>query len=691
MSTRDLLFELGTEELPAGEISAMARALVNALTRDLKNYSLSYSRAEQFSTPRRLAVLVRDVAVKGPDQERHVIGPPVSAARDDQGRWTPAAEGFARKQGIDTAALQIAEENGIERIAAHVIQTGVIAREVIPDIIKNAVSAIPVSKRMRWGRSREEFLRPVQWLVLLFGDEILPYEQFGLSSGRDSRGHRFHHDEAVSLPSPGDYEGLLRDARVIVDEAERRRIITEQVSALVGPGETVALSEALLDEVTGLVEWPIALRGSFDPAFLEVPEKALISAMKNHQKYFHLNDASTGALLPAFITVANIDSNAPERVIAGNERVIRPRLADAAFFFANDKRVALASRQARLASVVFQQKLGSLLDKTERMVNLAARLAESIGANVDVTSRAAALAKCDLVSEMVLEFPELQGSAGAQYALNDGEPTVVAQAIEEHYLPRFAGDDLPTSAEGSALALADRLDTLVGIFGIGEPPTGSKDPFALRRASLAVIRILIDLGQPVSLRDLLNFAQLQHAASLREDTASTVLHYVFERLDSWYADQGVSVDVVRAVLASSDTDLWDIDLRINALAAFSSTETAQQLAAANKRVANLLAKADRGDFPAPETAKFVEAAEHALHERVLSAQDALSPLIAQREYASALDSLATLRQPVDDFFNAVMVNADDPDVRVNRLALLNMLRELFTQIADIALLSSGTE
>jgi glycyl-tRNA synthetase beta chain len=292
--------------------------------------------------------------------------------------------------------------------------------------------------------------------------------------------------------------------------------------------------------------------------------------MKNHQKYFHLNDAATGALLPAFITVANIDSKAPARVIAGNERVIRPRLADAAFFFANDKRVALASRQARLASVVFQQKLGSLLDKTERMTNLAARLAESIGANADVTLRAAALAKCDLVSEMVLEFPELQGSAGAQYALNDGESAVVAQAIEEHYLPRFAGDDLPRSAEGSTLALADRLDTLVGIFGIGEPPTGSKDPFALRRASLAVIRILIDLGQPISLRDLLNFAQMQHTASLTEDAASAVLHYVFERLDSWYADQGVSADVVRAVLASSGTDLWDIDLRINALATFST-------------------------------------------------------------------------------------------------------------------------
>ena len=691
MSTQDLLFELGTEELPAGEISIMAKALVDALTRDLAHYSLAYSLAEQFSTPRRLAVLVRDVTVRGPDQERYVVGPPVSAARDDQGRWTPAAEGFARKQGVDTAALTIAEEHGIERIAAHVIQPGVAARDVIPQIIKNAVSAIPVSKRMRWGRSRDEFLRPVQWLVLLFGDEILPYEQFGLSSGRDTRGHRFHHNEPVPLPSPGDYQALLRDARVIVDEAERRRIITEQVSALVGPAETVALSETLLGEVTGLVEWPIALRGSFDPAFLEVPEKALISAMKNHQKYFHLNDANTGALLPAFITVANIDSKTPCRVVAGNERVIRPRLADAAFFFANDKRVTLASRQSRLSSVVFQQELGSLLDKTERTTKLAARLAESIGANGEVTSRAAALAKCDLVSEMVLEFPELQGSAGAQYALNDGEAAPVAQAIEEHYLPRFAGDDLPMSAEASALALADRLDTLVGIFGIGEPPTGSKDPFALRRASLAVIRILVDLGQPVALRDLLDFAQKQHTASLTEGAADSVLHYIFERLDSWYADQGVSGDVVRAVLASSGTDLWDINLRIKALATFSTTETAQQLAAANKRVANLLAKADSGDFLAPEAARFVEAAESTLHTMVLSTQELLSPLIAQRDYTSALSELAKLRQPVDDFFNAVMVNADDPEVRLNRLALLNMLRELFAQIADIALLSSGAE
>ena len=691
MSAKDLLFELGTEELPAGEISDMARALVDSVVGDLEKHALNYSDVAQFSTPRRLAVLVRDVALRGPDQERHVVGPPVTAARDDEGRWTPAAEGFARKQGIDTSALTISEENGVARITAHIVQPGASARDVIPDIIKNAVNAIPVSKRMRWGRSRDEFLRPVQWLVLLFGEEVLPYEQFGLNAGRESRGHRFHHNEAVSLHQACDYESLLRDAKVIVNEAERRQVITEQVAALATPAEVVALSDELLHEVTGLVEWPVALRGSFDPAFLEVPEKALVSAMKNHQKYFHLNDAKTGALLPAFITVANIESTSPARVIAGNERVIRPRLADAAFFFANDKRTTLASRRSRLASVVFQQKLGSLLDKTERMTHLAGALADIIGADAAITSRAAALAKCDLVSEMVLEFPELQGTAGAQYALNDGEPAAVAQAIEEHYLPRFAGDTLPKSAEASALALADRLDTLVGIFGIGEPPTGSKDPFALRRASLAVIRTLIGLGQAVSLREVLDVARSQHAATLAEDSTTVVLQYIFERLDNWYGEQGVSGDVVRAVLASGGSDIFDIDLRVNALATFARTDTAKELAAANKRVANLLAKAELDDLPPPDDAKFDEEAERALLASVRATQETLSPLIVQRDYASALSQLATLKQPVDDFFNAVMVNADDPAVRLNRLALLNKLRRLFTQIADIALLSSGAE
>ena len=691
MSAADLLFELGTEELPAGEISGMAAALCKGVTDGLAEHGLPYTAATHFSTPRRLAVRVDNVALKAPDTEQHVVGPPLSAAKNDAGEWTKAAEGFARKQGVSTDDLLIVEEQGAERIAAHVSQQGAQAAEVIPSIIANAVAAIPVSKRMRWGRSRDEFLRPVQWLLLLFGEQTLPLELFGLNSGPSTRGHRFHHNEGITVSSPGAYQEVLRDAKVLVDAEERRARIAEQVSALANKGEVVSLSDDLLDEVTGLVEWPAALRGSFDPAFLTVPSQALISAMKTHQKYFHLNDTDSGALLPAFITVANIESEQPDQVVSGNERVIRPRLSDAAFFFSNDKQSPLISRQERLASVVFQHQLGSLLDKTQRIVAMAKQLANAIGADETATIRAAELSKCDLVSEMVLEFPDLQGIAGAHYARHDGEPTTVAEAIEWHYYPRFAGDDLPRSAEATAVALADRLDTLAGIFGIGQPPTGSKDPFALRRASLAVIRMLIDLKAPLSLDDLLHSACEQHAAELLPDTAGAVSHYILERLGNWYDEGGIHISVVRAVLATGTTDLFDVDLRVRALDAFAKNETAEHLAAANKRVANILAKADEADSTPPDTKQFVHEAEHALFEAVTNVGEALAPLLEARDYQGALDELAQLRGPVDTFFDGVMVNAEDPAERLNRLRLLGGLRALFTQVADLALLSSAAE
>ena len=691
MSTADLLFELGTEELPAGEISGMATALCKGVTDGLAEHGLPYAAATHFSTPRRLAVRVDNVAMKAPDTEQHVVGPPLSAAKNDAGEWTKAAEGFARKQGVSTDDLLIVEEQGAERIAAHVSQQGAQAAEVIPSIIANAVAAIPVSKRMRWGRSRDEFLRPVQWLLLLFGEQTLPLELFGLNSGPSTRGHRFHHNEGITVSSPGAYQEVLRDAKVLVDAEERRAHIAEQVSALANKGEVVSLSDDLLDEVTGLVEWPAALRGSFDPAFLTVPSQALISAMKTHQKYFHLNDADSGALLPAFITVANIESEQPDQVVSGNERVIRPRLSDAAFFFSNDKQSPLISRQERLGSVVFQQQLGSLLDKTQRIVAMAKQLANAIGADETTTIRAAELSKCDLVSEMVLEFPDLQGIAGAHYARHDGEPATVADAIEWHYYPRFAGDDLPRSAEATAVALADRLDTLAGIFGIGQPPTGSKDPFALRRASLAVIRMLIDLKAPLSLNDLLHSACEQHAAELLPDTAADVSHYILERLGNWYDEGGIHISVVGAVLATGTTDLFDVDLRVRALDAFAKSETAEHLAAANKRVANILAKADEADSTPPDTKQFAHAAEHALFEAVTTVGEALAPLLEARDYQGALDELAQLRGPVDTFFDGVMVNAEDPAERLNRLRLLSGLRALFTQVADLALLSSAAE
>ena len=691
MSAADLLFELGTEELPAGEISAMATALCQGVTDGLTEANLPFTGAHHFSTPRRLTVWVENVAIKGPDSEQQVVGPPVSAAKDDSGAWTKAAEGFARKQGISADDLIVVEEQGVERVAAHVSQKGAQATEVIPDIIANAVAGIPVSKRMRWGRSRDEFLRPVQWLVLLLGDAVLPLQLFGLKSGRESRGHRFHHNTPVAISSPAAYRDTLREARVLVDMDERRALIAEQVLALANKGEAVALSEDLLDEVTGLVEWPSALRGSFDQEFLAVPAQALISAMKTHQKYFHLNDASSGSLLPAFITVANIESKQPEQVVSGNERVIRPRLSDAAFFFANDKQTSLISRQDRLGSVVFQHHLGSLLDKTRRVVAIAKQVANAIGADETTTLRAAELSKCDLVSEMVLEFPDLQGIAGAEYARHDEELGAVAEAIEYHYYPRFAGDELPPTPEATAVALADRLDTLIGIFGIGEPPTGSKDPFALRRASLAVIRMLIDLKKPLSLTELLQGAFEQHTAELAPDTADAVSHYITERLGNWYDDDGIHISVVRAALAAGATDLFDIDLRVRALNAFAKTETAEHLAAANKRVANILAKADEVDGTPADSNLFVHEAEHALHEAVSRVGWTLRPLLADRNYQSALDELAQLRGPVDAFFDGVMVNAEDPAERLNRLRLLGGLRALFTQVADLALLSSAAE
>ena len=691
MSAADLLFELGTEELPAGEISAMATALCQGVTDGLTEANLAFTGAHHFSTPRRLTVWVENVAIKGPDSEQQVVGPPVSAAKDDSGAWTKAAEGFARKQGISADDLIVVEEQGVERVAAHVSQKGAQATEVIPDIIANAVAGIPVSKRMRWGRSRDEFLRPVQWLVLLLGDAVLPLQLFGLKSGRESRGHRFHHNTPVAISSPAAYRDTLREARVLVDMDERRALIAEQVLALANKGEAVALSEDLLDEVTGLVEWPSALRGSFDQEFLAVPAQALISAMKTHQKYFHLNDASSGSLLPAFITVANIESKQPEQVVSGNERVIRPRLSDAAFFFANDKQTSLISRQDRLGSVVFQHHLGSLLDKTRRVVAIAKQVANAIGADETTTLRAAELSKCDLVAEMVLEFPDLQGIAGAEYARHDEELGAVAEAIEYHYYPRFAGDELPPTPEATAVALADRLDTLIGIFGIGEPPTGSKDPFALRRASLAVIRMLIDLKKPLSLTELLQGAFEQHTAELAPDTADAVSHYITERLGNWYDDDGIHISVVRAALAAGATDLFDIDLRVRALNAFAKTETAEHLAAANKRVANILAKADEVDGTPADSNLFVHEAEHALHEAVSRVGWTLRPLLADRNYQSALDELAQLRGPVDAFFDGVMVNAEDPAERSNRLRLLGGLRALFTQVADLALLSSAAE
>ena len=689
MTTTTLLFELGTEELPAGELKGMALALRDNIAHGCQERDLHYGDIQWFATPRRLAVLVTALATQAPDQEQQVLGPPVAAAKDGNGDWTPAALGFARKQSIEVSELQELPSDKGARLGVIRTLPGAQVNQCAGDIISAAVANIPMSKKMRWGRSRHEFLRPVQWLVALLDDKVLDLSLFDCAADRYTRGHRFHHPEAIALNKAADYEQALMDGFVIADfDGRRQRIEQQVIDIATSEGLKAEIDSELLDEVCGLVEWPQAVKGSFDADFLEVPSEALISSMREHQKYFHLVDQE-GKLQPLFITIANIVSNDPSVVAKGNEKVIRPRLADAAFFFNNDKKTALETRSDRLKGVVFQQKLGTVADKQRRIVELSQCLARAMGADAELTARAALLAKCDLVSEMVLEFPELQGIAGAYYAEHDGEPKVVSEAVEQHYWPRFAGDRLPTSLEATAVALADRLDTLVGIFGIGQTPTGSKDPFALRRASLAIIRMLIANDVALDLDELINHAVNQYPEQVLEhDPETSVKDYILERLKAWYDDQGIGVDVLRAVLATGMANAAEIDRRVSSVHEFAQTDAAASLAAANKRVANILAKATEQAQANVDTALFETPEEHSLFKALSESEDSLTPLLAARDYRAALAGLATLQIPVDAFFEGVMVNAEEPSIRQNRYNLLYMLRQQFIRIADIALLAS---
>lgn len=686
MSQADVLFELGTEELPAGPLTDMAQALHDGVINRLNELGLKSVSSKWFATPRRLAVHIKGLALEAPAIEREILGPPAASAKDADGNWTGAAVGFAKKQGLSSPdELQIIDNEKGPRLGLHKVDAGAKAEDVLSQIVADAVAEIPVAKRMRWGRGRSEFLRPVQWLVLLLGDEVLPLQLLGLTAGRETRGHRFHHSGVISLSHADEYESKLFEANVIADFAARQAKIKAGVEHIAADrGLQAVIGDDLLHEVTGLVEWPVPLMGSFEEAFLEVPAEALISSMKEHQKYFHVVD-SNGALQPLFITVSNIESSDPQQVISGNERVIRPRLSDAKFFFDTDKKTPLGDRAKRLETVVFQQKLGTLADKTNRIVALGNKLAALLGANAVDVARAAALAKCDLVSDMVLEFPELQGIAGANYARHDGENNVVASAVEQHYWPRFAGDNLPETKEAACVAMADRLDTLVGIFGIGQTPTGSKDPFGLRRAALAVIRMLIELKAEISLADLLNAAADGFDAGVLEpETEGKVSDYILERLRAFYEDQGISVDVLRAVTATGITVLTEIDARVKALNSFAETDAAVALAAANKRVANILAKSDAAVSGEPDSLAFVEPQESALYDQLSTVESSLAPYLEARDYHGALTALADLRVSVDDFFDNVMVNAEDPALKVNRLALLYKLRSQFLRVADIA-------
>jgi len=688
MSTHDLLIELGTEELPPKALKNLSEAFLNGVRDGLQKAGVGFASIQPFASPRRLALLAKDVAARQPDKAVERRGPAVNAAFDENGIPTKAVQGFAASCGVTVEQLETLETDKGKWLVHRSQQPGRPTAELIPDIVRAALDKLPIPKRMRWGNLDAEFVRPVHWAVLLFGNEVIETEILSVKTGRETQGHRFHHPGKLYLGEPEAYEALLlSEGRVIADFAKRREAVRAQVlEAAAGLGGQAEIDEALLDEVTALVEWPVAIVGNFEARFLDVPAEALISSMKGHQKYFHVVDKQ-GKLLPNFITLSNLDSRDPSHVRAGNERVIRPRLTDAAFFWNQDRKRPLAARVDELKTVVFQNKLGSLADKSARAAGLAAVIAPQIGGNPAEAKRAAELSKCDLMTAMVGEFPELQGIMGRYYATHDGEPADVAQALDEQYMPRFAGDELPATACGQALAIADRLDTLVGIFGIGQPPTGDKDPFALRRAALGVLRIMIEKQLDLDLFDLLTKAEQQlkgAGCAIAAGTVEQVFEYMMERLRGYYAESGVAPDTFEAVLARRPTRPLDFHKRLNAVTAFRKLPAAESLAAANKRIQNILRKTEEKIPDQVDGALLKEAAEQRLAKELAAIEPEVKALFKDRAFEKALTRLAALREAVDGFFDAVLVMADDAALRRNRLALRKRLGDLSQDVADIS-------
>lgn len=683
MSAQDFLVELGTEELPPKVLNTLAEAFLAGIEKGLQNAGLNFTAKQAYAAPRRLAVLITALDVQQPDRSINLDGPPLQAAFTPEGKPTQAALGFAKKCGVELSEI---DQSGPKlRFSQHI--PGKPTDGLLPQIVEDSLNDLPIPKRMRWGAGKEEFVRPTQWLVMLFGDQVVDCTILAQTAGRESRGHRFHHPENVRITAPANYLEDLRKAHVLADPYERRALISLRIAELATQQEGSAIVPAdLLDEVTALVEWPVPLVCSFEERFLEVPQEALIITMQDNQKYFCLLDAD-GKLLPRFITVANIESKDPQQIVTGNEKVVRPRLTDAEFFFKQDKKQSLEAFNQRLENVIFQAQLGSVYDKAVRVSKLAAFIAPRIGANAERATRAGLLSKCDLATEMVGEFPEMQGVAGYYYALNDGEPEDVALALNEQYMPRGAGAELPSTLTGAAVAIADKLDTLVGIFGIGMLPTGSKDPYALRRAALGVLRILIEKKLDLNLTDAVAFAVSAFGTKIKAaGLADQVLEFIFDRLRARYEDEGTDVAVYLSVRALNPASALDFDQRVQAVQAFRQLPQAAALAAVNKRVSNLLGKADGGIAATVEPKYFDNAHEFSLYSAIQQADHAVVPMAANRQYDEALTRLAALREPVDAFFEAVMVNAEDPAVRANRYALLARLRGLFLGVADISLL-----
>ncbi len=695
----DFLFELGTEELPPGALGRLSHALGEGMRDGLDRASLSFSEMKLFAAPRRLAVLIEGLQTAQADSTEERRGPAVQAAFDDDGRPTRAAQGFAGSCGVSVDQLETMETDKGAWLVFRQSRQGQSAASLLPAIVQAALDGLPIPKRMRWGALDAEFVRPVHWVVMLLDDTVLKADICGVSAGRESCGHRFHHPESLYIAEPAAYAPLLEsEGHVIADFATRREAVRGQVmEAAARVGGQAVIDDELLDEVTSMVEWPRALAGNFEARFLEVPAEVLISAMKGHQKYFHVTDRD-GELLPYFVTVSNIESHDMAVVQAGNERVIRPRLADADFFWSQDRKISLADRVASLKSVVFQKHLGTLADKVARVERLAGKIASQLATDAAQVQRAARLAKCDLMTDMVGEFPELQGIMGRYYAQHDGEGDAVAQALYEQYLPRFAGDVLPETATGQALALADKLDTLTGIFWIGDLPTGTRDPFALRRAALGILRIIIEKRLvSLDLAQLVDQALQEHIASAAtrqarvfdgSEAADQVSGFVMERLRGYYSDQGIGHDVFEAVLQRRILNLTDFDARIQAVSHFVDLPEAESLAAANKRIRNILKKAEISGGSQVDAALLTDKAEQGLHEQMTALSDEVSPLFEKGEYTAALARLASLREVVDRFFDHVMVMADDEALRRNRLALLSGLQRLFLEVADISCLQA---
>ena len=720
MTTQNFLVEIGTEELPPKALKTLATSFADNVEAELNQAGLTFDKIEWFAAPRRLAVKVLNLATQQPSKEIEKRGPAVSAAFDAEGKPTKAAEGWARGCGITVEqAERIATDKG-EWLVHRAKIEGQPTKNLLNDIVTNALAKLPIPKPMRWADKTVQFIRPVHTVTMLLGDELIEGEILGVASARTIRGHRFLGEKEFEIQHADQYPQLLREkGSVVADFNERKaEILAKSQAKATALGGVADIEESLLEEVTSLVEYPNVLAAKFEERFLAVPAEALVYTMKGDQKYFPIYDKD-GKLLPHFIFVSNINPEDPTAIIEGNEKVVRPRLTDAEFFFKTDLKQKLVDRLSRLETVLFQQQLGTLKDKTDRIEQLAGEIAKQIGADEAKAKRAGLLSKCDLMTNMVFEFTDTQGVMGMHYALHDGEDEEVAVALNEQYMPRFAGDELPKSLVASAVALADKFDTLTGIFGIGQAPKGSADPFALRRAALGALRIIVEKNLPLDLEDLVkksvqsyeSVAQTKFEENLGKgnprpifaiqkdgesklsvaspltnaNVVKEVVDFMLGRFRAWYQDKGIAVDVIQAVLARRPTRPADFDARVHAVSHFRTLDSAEALAAANKRVSNILAKADAAIGEINLTA-CVEPAEKALAEAVLALRTEVQPLIAKGDYTAVLDKLANLRAPVDNFFDNVMVNAEDPALRQNRLAILNTLQDLFLQVADISVL-----